>query len=162
MSDVLYKGLTLVELAQQALQKPEDFGWWGGDEMFDTWGWSGIDVHNASDSVQIVNFDLIKKDLMEKFPDDFEVVGLRHWAVGHVDRLTCRILKNSISHDSITDDDITDAFKAAMDCLFNWMIILLLMMMLFMSIVTIRNWSGLLKSCRLRFMLLIRKKKRRP
>jgi hypothetical protein len=117
MSDVLYKGLTLVELAQQALQKPEDFGWWGSDEMFDTWGWSGIDVHNASDSVQIVNFDLIKKDLMEKFPDDFEVVGLRHWAVGHVDRLTCRILKDSISHDSITDDSITDAFKAAMDWL---------------------------------------------
>ena len=112
MSEIEYKGLNIVELAEHALQKPDDFGWWGREEMFHTWGWTGIDKNNSSDAVEIVNFDHISEDLIAKFPDDFEIVGLRHWAVGHVDRLTCLILKDESA--GIVEENISDAFKAAM------------------------------------------------
>lgn len=112
MNDIEYKGLGIIELARHSLQKPEDFGWWGSEEMFVTWGWTGIDKNNASDPVEIVNFDFITEKLIEKFPDDFEIVGLRHWAVGHVDRLTCRVIKDKNA--GLVEENITDAFKAAM------------------------------------------------
>jgi hypothetical protein len=112
MSDIEYRGLGIVELAKHALQKPDDFGWWGRDEMFKTWGWAGIDKNNASDAYAIVNFDVITENLISRFPDDFDIVGLRHWVVGHVDRLTCRVLKDEDV--DITEENITDAFKAAM------------------------------------------------
>jgi hypothetical protein len=111
-SDIEVQRLNIVQLATQALEKPEDFGWWGKEEMFETWGWAGIDKNNSSDAVEIVNFDHITKDLLDKFPEDFEIVGLRHWAVGHVDRLTCRIIKDPKK--DIDSSNITDAFKAAM------------------------------------------------
>ena len=114
-SEIIYQGLDIVKLAEQALQKPDDFGWWGSDQMFVSWGWAGIDQHNASDAIQIVNFELITKDLMSRFPDDFDIVGLRHWAVGHVDRLTCRILINP--DNGINIDNITEAFCASMEWL---------------------------------------------
>jgi hypothetical protein len=110
--DIEYQGLGIVELAKHSLKKPEDFGWWGREEMFVTWGWTGIDKNNSSDAVEIVNFDTITEDLIAKFPDDFDIVGLRHWAVGHVDRLTCRVLKDE--NVDVTEENITDAFKAAM------------------------------------------------
>jgi hypothetical protein len=115
--DIQYQGLTLVELAEAALKKPDDFGWWGKEEMFVSWGWAGIDMSNASDAVAITNFEVITKDLMSKFPDDFDIVGLRHWAVGHCDRLICKILNDDTK--PITADNITDAFKASMEWLIN-------------------------------------------
>lgn len=109
---IQYKGLGIVELAKQALEKPEDFGWWGKEEMFVSWGWAGIDKNNSSRADDIVNFDLITTDLMERFPFDFDIVGLRHWAVGHADRLTCRILIDEKL--GIIESNITEAFKEAM------------------------------------------------
>jgi hypothetical protein len=114
--EIEYKGFNLVQLAEMALEKPEDFGWWGKDEMFDTWGWAGIDKSLASDVLQECNFNVITDDLISRFPEDFEIVGLKHWAVGHVDRLTVRILKNS---GEIVDDNITEAFKECIDWLIN-------------------------------------------
>ena len=29
--------------AKQATTKPEDFGYWGNEDMFDTWGFTNID-----------------------------------------------------------------------------------------------------------------------
>jgi len=110
--DIEVMNRNVVELATQALEKPEDFGWWGKEEMFVSWGWCGIDKNNSSDAVEIVNFDLITEDLLNRFPDDFDIVGLRHWAVGHVDRLTCRILENPDK--PIDAANITKAFKEAM------------------------------------------------
>lgn len=106
------RGFDIEKLAELALQKPEDFGWWGKEEMFTTWGWAGIDMNNSSDAVEIVNFKIITDDLYKRYPDDFEIVGLRHWAVSHVDRLTCRILINEKL--GCVKDNITDAFCAAM------------------------------------------------
>ena len=28
----------IIDMAQQSLKRPEDFGYWGKVEMFDTWG----------------------------------------------------------------------------------------------------------------------------
>jgi len=48
---------------------------------------------------------------MRRFPDDFRIEGYKHWAVGHVDRLVVRILKQD---GPIDEENITDAFRAAM------------------------------------------------
>lgn len=113
--EIIYQGKTIVELAKMSLERPSDFGWWGGEDMFVTWGWAGIDMHRDSSILEISNFQVITKDLMEKFPDDFNIVGLGHWAVGHVDRLTVKVIK-SASND-IDEDNITEAFREAIDWL---------------------------------------------
>ena len=102
----------LTKLAEMAMEKPEDFGWWGDEEMFVTWGWAGVDVHRDSNILDQSNFEVITKDLMEKYPDDFKIVGLGHWAVGHVDRLTVRILKDANA--GFVEENITNAFEEAM------------------------------------------------
>jgi hypothetical protein len=111
--EIVWHGYNIVELAKMALEKPEDFGWWGNEEMFISWGWAGIDKSNASDALELSNFEVVSNDLLEKFPKDFELVGLGHWVVGHADRFIVRILNDSNSE--ITEDNITDAFKYAME-----------------------------------------------
>ena len=113
--DEVYKGFNIFELAKMALEKPEDFGWWGKEEMFVSWGWSGIDKNAASDPIEISNFDFISDDLMRKFPHDFEIVTLRHWAVNTVERLTCRILIDP--YGGLVESNITEAFWNAMEWL---------------------------------------------
>lgn len=107
------------DLAREALKRPSDFGWWGFDEMFDTWGFTGIAMHRDSDLLDISNYHSVVRDLRDDFGDDFDEhfqeVGLKHWAVGHTDNLCCRILKESKPHSMITDDDVTDYFKKAVD-----------------------------------------------
>lgn len=107
-----YRGDDIVNLAIKAMQKPSDFGWWGNDEMFVTWGWSGIVKHRDSDLLEISNFDFISNDLISAFPEDFNIVGVGHWAVGHLDQLIVRILKNEDA--GFVEDNITDAFKHSM------------------------------------------------
>lgn len=97
------------KLASQAMEKPSDFGYWGYSNMFVTWGFSGIDKTRDSSLMEISNFDVISQDLMKKFPNDFRIEGFSHWAVGHVDRLTCRILKNKT--EGYVETNITEAFK---------------------------------------------------
>ena len=101
----------LPKYASQALQKPKDFGYWGDDDMFVTWGFTGIDVNDASDLLERSNFKVISNKLMEMYPGDFRIETYKHWAVNSVDRLVCRILKEP---GDITDQNITRAFLAAM------------------------------------------------
>lgn len=110
----LYKNYNILELATMALKRPDDFGWWGRNEMFISWGFCGIDMSNASDALEICNFQYITNDLINRYPDDFEIVGLKHWAVGHCDRLTCRVLYDA--NKGVEEDNITDAFHSAI----NW------------------------------------------
>lgn len=102
----------IIKCATDGLQKPEDFGYWGSDDMFKTWGFCGIDKHRDSKILEISNFNCISEDLMERFPEDFRVEGYKHWAVGHVDRLCVRILKDE--NEEINLENITEAFIAAM------------------------------------------------
>jgi hypothetical protein len=98
--------------AENALKKPEDFGYWGPEDTFKTWGFCGIDKHRDSETIDISNFRVISSDLINQYPEDFRVETYRHWAVGSVDRLLCRILKDKDF--GVVEGNITDAFKAAM------------------------------------------------
>ena len=108
-----------VSLAKQALKKPDDFGWFGFDEMFVTWGFSGISVSNASDILEASNYHSIiahlKNAFVEEYDDNFREVGFSHWVVGHVDQVCLKILKTEVDHDLIVLDDITDFFIEAVD-----------------------------------------------
>lgn len=99
------------ELASMALKKPEDFGYWGPKDMFKTWGFSGIDDTSQS-ILEKSNFEVISKDLMERFPGDFRIETYKHWVVGSIDRLVCRIL---LSEGDVTESNISPSFIAAME-----------------------------------------------
>ena len=77
--------------AKMATEKPEDFGYWGSDDMFDTWGFTNIDQNRDSDVLEKANFKFITEDLMGSFPEDYRIENYAHWAVGNVDRLVCRV-----------------------------------------------------------------------
>ena len=119
---MVYPGFDYVEnilkCAKDGLQKPEDFGYWGSEDMFKTWGFCGVDKNRDSDLLEISNFDFITKDLISKFPNDFKIENYSHWMVGNVDRLVCRILKYELPFiDQVKEKDITTAFIAAMEWL---------------------------------------------
>jgi hypothetical protein len=97
--------------AKQATTKPEDFGYWGSDDMFKTWGFTNIDQSRDSDVLTKSNFKYITEELMGIFPDDYRIETYNHWAVGSVDRLVCRVYD---------DDDvkiISSSFYLAMEWL---------------------------------------------
>ena len=101
----------IVKFAKDALAKPEDFGYWGSEDMFKTWGFTAIDKTRDSDILELSNFEVITNDLISRFPDEFRIETYKHWACGSVDRLICKILN---SDNDITEDSITQSFKAAM------------------------------------------------
>lgn len=108
----------ILKCAKDGLQKPEDFGYWGSEDMFKTWGFCGVDKNRDSNLLEISNFEVITKDLMSKFPLDFRIENYSHWMVGNVDRLVCRILKYEIPFiDQVKQEDITAAFISAMEWL---------------------------------------------
>jgi len=103
----------IVAMAKECLKRPDDFGWFGGDEMFVTWSFAGINLAvNSGDVLQESNFHVISKDLMDRFPDDFDIAGVKHWAVGPMDQLRVRVLKNE---GKIEYDNLTEAFHALME-----------------------------------------------
>lgn len=112
-----------VKYAELALKKPDDFGYWGDDDMFNTWGYAGVNKTRDSQNLELSNFHVITKDLMERHPDDFRIERYSHWLVGWVEQLCVRILKKE---GEVTEDNITDAFIAALgyqDALDNYPVI---------------------------------------
>ena len=97
-----------------ALKKPDDFGYWGYEDMFKTWGFAGHDQSRDSNIMEKSNFKVITGDLMNQYPNDFRIETFAHWAVGSVDRLICRILIDETK--GCDEDNITESFKASM----NW------------------------------------------
>ena len=102
----------LIKCASDAIKEPEDFGYWGPKDTFVTWGFCGFDKHRDSEAIDRSNFRVISENLMEKYPNDFRIETYSHWAVGSVDRLLCRVLKDK--EPGVVIDNITEAFKAAM------------------------------------------------
>lgn len=103
---------SITKLAEMAIQKPEDFGYWGPEDMFSTWGFAGHDESGMSKNLEKSNFHVISEDLIERFPEDFRIEEYKHWACGWVKRLTCRVFNEP---GNFLEDNITEAFKAAMD-----------------------------------------------
>jgi hypothetical protein len=108
-----------VDYAKQSLKHPSDFGWFGFEEMFVTWGFAGINKDATDNLADISNWHCAIEEMKRLFPDTydecFSEVGLKHWLVGHCDRLCVKVLKSEIPHHLITDEDITDEFKAIAD-----------------------------------------------
>ena len=60
-----------------------------GREWFEpgAWGFSPIGTHRDADTLTRSNWEVITRDLLERFPDAFEVYHTSHWAVGWYDHL---------------------------------------------------------------------------
>lgn len=113
------------KIAEEALERPSDFGWFGRDEMFVTWGWSGLSRHRDSNLIDISNWEVsleLLKEEAEKQGWEYEVIGMSHWAVGHADSVIVPVLRPDfpVEEDSyygarrlkdIEEEDITDIFK---------------------------------------------------
>lgn len=100
------------ESARLALKKPEDFGYWGSEDMFKTWGFTGHDKSRDDGVLGRSNFKVISEDLMKNYPEDCRIESYKHWLVGYVERLVCRILLDEDK--GIVEDNITDVFRLAM------------------------------------------------
>ena len=100
--------------AKMATEKPEDFGYWGSDDMFDTWGFTNIDQNRDSNVLEKANFKYITEELIGLYPKDFRIESYAHWAVGNVDRLVCRVYE-----DDTDKKVIASSFYLAMEWLDN-------------------------------------------
>ena len=109
--------MNYVELAEQALTQPPD-SYFSNDNLWYSHGMSGINVHRDSNVIDRANFIAVMQILTEDFgkedvDGDWFVIHCSHWAVGWVDQIMVRILKNP--DDGIFEDNITDIFKICMD-----------------------------------------------
>jgi len=95
-------------MAEQATTKPDDFGWWGREDMFETWGFTGISYNNSSSVMEESNFEVISKDLLEKYPDDFKIITMKHWAVGQVTTMIVRVYDDNPETGELT---VSEPFK---------------------------------------------------
>lgn len=57
----------------------------------ETYGIGPVGRHRDSGLLERTNFDVVSKDLEERFPDDVEVLRFGHWAVGWVEELAVRL-----------------------------------------------------------------------
>jgi hypothetical protein len=100
----------VIEKAKQSLTKPSDFGHWGNKDMFITWGFAGIDLCRGASLTDESNFKAFQNIVdNETMSDDFMVEGYNHWAVGHIDRFTVRVLNDE--EKGVRYDNISDSFK---------------------------------------------------
>ena len=108
----------IVDMAKRSLQRPEDFGYWGNVEMFNTWGWAGIDYHRDSNILDHANYEAFHRDIVPDYIHHFESERMNHWAVGWIERTLVKVLAND--EDGIIFENITDAFcktVEVLDCL---------------------------------------------
>ena len=98
----------VIDMAKRSLEKPEDFGYWGDADMFNTWGWAGIDYHRDSGILDHANYQAFHRDIVPDYIDHFESERMNHWAVGWVERTLVKVLHNE--QDGIIFDNITEAF----------------------------------------------------
>jgi hypothetical protein len=105
--------MDIIEAARAALTRPSDFGYWGSDEMFVTWGYT-LSVHRDSDVLDRSNWQVITDDMLERFPDDCRIESASHWAVGWIEQLAVRVLREDgpVFPAEFNEDDITEAFEA--------------------------------------------------
>jgi hypothetical protein len=76
---------------KDALARPDSFLMWNDDpRMFVTWSLGPVIETRDSDSIQRSNAIALKKELEEY--SGWEIHGCSHWAVGHVDHLSFKVL----------------------------------------------------------------------
>lgn len=117
-----------LEQAKDVLEKPSDFGYFGGDDALwfssaPTWT-----KHRDSSNEDLANFEVVWSTLKTEFPDlfpadldedgnvarDFNhwpaiyVFGAGHWAVGHIDQIVVPVLADPTS--PLAADNLHPAF----------------------------------------------------
>jgi hypothetical protein len=105
----------IVDMARRSLERPEDFGYWGDADMFNTWGWAGIDYHRDSKILDHANYQTFHRDIVPNYADYFDSERMNHWAVGWVERTIVKVLVND--EDGIIFENITDAFCKTVEML---------------------------------------------
>ena len=123
-----------LEVALEVLQRPSDFGWFGRDDMFETWGLTMSNAINSDDLINESNFIVACGILRDKFGDDenefgpnIELIGIKHWAVGSMDQIAVRVVREDSDYcrqidmggyqdtDLILNEDLTDEFNEIID-----------------------------------------------
>jgi hypothetical protein len=105
----------IIELANLSTKRPDDFGYWGDIDMFNSWGFAGIDLGRDATCLDKANFQAFHRDIVPSYPDDFTVENFGHWAVGSIDRTLVRVLKDE--HGGVEVENITDAFIETIEIL---------------------------------------------
>lgn len=115
------KAAKCVEYAEQALTRPDDFGYYGDDESLWVTSAPTFGRNRDSENVEIANYEIVWENLVEKFPDlvktdqdrkdenpgGIYVFGAGHWACGWVEQIVVPVLKRP---GAITADNIHPAF----------------------------------------------------
>ena len=105
----------LLEMANQSIKRPDDYGYYGDTDLHNSWGFAGIDLSRDANCLDKANFQAFHRDIVADYPDDFTVENFGHWAVGHLDRTLVRVLKDE--HGDMEVDNITDAFIMTLETL---------------------------------------------
>jgi hypothetical protein len=82
--------------AKQAVEESDpanipDYAYFGDLDVGNTWAHT-LSVHRDSDLLGQSNWEVILKDMEEKFPKDVTEERASHWAVGWIDKLMVRML----------------------------------------------------------------------
>lgn len=92
---------------RRALEMPGSFAYWGEHDLGVTWGFTPFAQTRDSGTITRSNFEVIKKDLTERFGDDVDVLCSSHWAHGWSEQIIVRVKDN--------DDQPTSAFEAVVE-----------------------------------------------
>jgi hypothetical protein len=112
---------TLVRWAEQSLTRPNSFAYFGGHDLFRTWGMIPIAQTRDSDALEESNYQRILEDMRTAHPDEDMgyhllewVADFRssHWAVGWMEQILVRVLYDP--DEDITPPNITSAFREVM------------------------------------------------
>jgi hypothetical protein len=102
--------MDIQDAARKALEKPDSF--YTSDDNIGTTHALTASVHRDSDVLDQSNWEVIKDDMVERFPNDVYVHGSSHWAVGWTDQLAVRVYV--YPHPAV-GVIISDAFKAIVE-----------------------------------------------
>lgn len=107
---------TLVAMAEAVLTRPADFGYYGGYDLFGSWGITPIAQTRDSDALERSNYRRILEDMIKLNNDLVEFVAdfhSGHWAVGWMEQIIVRVLYDP--DEDVTPDNITGAFAKVME-----------------------------------------------
>jgi len=100
-----------LELANAALRLPHDFAYYGDLHERDGWG-RAFGVHRDSDTLERSNWQVITRELRERFPAEFITEQYSHWLVGWVETGRIRVLHNP---ELGNEQNLTEAFHAVVE-----------------------------------------------
>lgn len=82
---------------KQALDRPDDFWYYGDLDLFVTWSLGPVIRHRDSKILENSNADVLLRELENRkdFDGEWKIVCCDHWAVGWVEHLAFRAIDNN-------------------------------------------------------------------